>query len=340
MVAILGATMMAMSHAMRANETAVLVTGMNNTLRTGMDMIVRDLLQVASGLPTGHVILTPSGANAVQIRLPGPPGSNFMNVAGDTDIAAVLPGPGLGPVVNGVATDTITVLTADNNFIDVALTAVTGTSITVAASVNIATGPDRVVPGQLMMIEKGSMTTLVQVTAVNTATREITFASGDSLRLNQPTAEAGNITALNAAAPANSPSNTSATRVRMITYYLDTSVAGHPRLIRRINNGHPTTFDNGLGTAVAMDIENLQFTYDLADGVTNPANVRFTAADLDGTGACAPSPCSVNQIRKVNVVLTGRSRAQAKTMNQYFRNTLTSQVSFRGMAFVDEYLAP
>ena len=57
----------------------------------------------------------------------------------------------------------------------------------------------------------------------------------------------------------------------MITYYLDIRPCPyHPRLVRRINNGHPTTFNNALGTAVAIDIENLQFTYDIVDGVANP----------------------------------------------------------------------
>ena len=63
---------------------------------------------------------------------------------------------------------------------------------------NIAAGPDRVSPGQLMMITKGSLTTLVQVTAVDTATRRLTFANGDSLNLNQSGAAAGNLPALNA----------------------------------------------------------------------------------------------------------------------------------------------
>ena len=52
---------------------------------------------------------------------------------------------------------------------------------------------------------------------------------------------------------------TNITRMRMITYYLDATIdARHPRLGRRINNGHPTTFNNTLGTAVAMDVENMQ----------------------------------------------------------------------------------
>jgi hypothetical protein len=53
---------------MQATGKAKLVTGMNNGLRTAMDLMVRDMLQVGQGLPTGRVILVPSGANGHQYR--------------------------------------------------------------------------------------------------------------------------------------------------------------------------------------------------------------------------------------------------------------------------------
>jgi hypothetical protein len=176
----------------------------------------------------------------------------------------------------------------------------------------------------------------------------VTFANGDSLNLNQTNAASGNVVALRAtappdvlpAAPATQVIPTIGTRIRMISYYIDNTDPTRPRLVRRINNGNPTVFDNTLGTAVAMDIENLQFSFDIADGVNNPSGVRFVAADYTTGGACAPSACNVNQIRKVNIVLTGRTKAATQLAGQRFRNTLTSQVSLPGMAFVDEYLAP
>ena len=134
----------------------------------------------------------------------------------------------------------------------------------------------------------------------------------------------------------------------MISYYLDnTTTPGRPRLVRRINNGHETipgagapAFDNTLGTAVALDIENLRFTYDLTDGATNPGGVRFIAADLTTGGACAPGACFLTQIRKVNVLLTARSenaKNPANAQSRAYRNTLNSQVALRGMALVNEY---
>jgi hypothetical protein len=351
MTAIMGATATVMNQAARASESAVMVSGLNNSLRTGMDLLIRDMLQVGAGLPTGHVVLIPSGTNAQQMNIPGPPGTSFQTVTGDLDWAAVVPGNGLGPTINGVATDVITVLMADNNFIDMPLTAITNTTIDVRATnpatgqaINIQTGVDRVLQGQLLLLEKGSNTTLVQITNVDYSNRRITFANGDSLKLNQTAAAAGNVVALRAAAPPDTLTNgsipTTATRIRMISYYIDNTQPNHPRLVRRINNGHHQTFNNALGTAVATDIENLQFTYDLADGDGNPAGVEFVAADYTAAGACNPNPCNQNQIRKINVALTGRSANTFARQNRVFRNTLNSQVSLRGMAFVDEYLAP
>ena len=121
---------------------------------------------------------------------------------------------------------------------------------------------------------------------------------------------------------------TDATRIRMISYYIDALTdPARPRLVRRINNQAPT--------AVAFDVENLSISYDLVDGATNPANVRMTLADM--TNGCAGDPCSPNQIRKINIMLSARSKTKLKGSGQYLRNRLLTQVSFRSLAFVDKY---
>lgn len=339
---VVGGALVGMANIVRSNDTVLQMGAMNNAMRTGMDLIVRDMLQVGAGLPASHTITIPNGTGATQVKLPGPPGTAFLTATGDSTIPAVIPRPGAGPTINGIPTDVVTVLMADNTFLNVALSAVTATTVDIAAGPNIATGPDRVSEGQLMMITKGSRTTLVQVTNVNTGARRLTFANNDSLNLNQSGAAQGNLTALNAAAPANSAPNTNITRIRMITYYLDATTAPrHPRLVRRINNGDPTTFNNGLGTAVAMDVDNLQFSYDISNGTNNPGNVKMVAADLGTTGACNPVACAATQIRKVNIALSGRSRSIGDNNRGVpLRNTLQSQVALRGMAFVDRYTQP
>lgn len=335
---VMAVTLGGLSDVRNGNETVTMISNANTALRSGVDVFIRDLLQAGAGLPASHTVAIPSGAGSVRLRMPGPPGSNFLTTDADLTLPAVIPRPRVGPTVDGIPTDVITVLMADNAFLDVRLSAVTATTVDVVAGVNLSAGPDRVAPGQLMMITKGSFTTLVQVTGVDVDARRLTFASGDSLNLNQPAAAAGSLAALNAQAPVNAPASTIISRVRMITYYIDaTTDPARPRLVRRINNGHETVFNNNLGTAVAFDISNLQLTYDISNGAGNPGNVEMTAADAGTAGACAPIACGTAQIRKVNLEVTARTRNRLRSSNRFFENTLRSQVSLRGMAFVDKY---
>ncbi len=119
---------------------------------------------------------------------------------------------------------------ADNSFLDVGLTAVADSQVTIAAGPNLGVGVDRIVVGQLMMISKGSFNTLLQVTDINPATRIMTFANGDSLNLNQSGAANGNLPDLNGQAPIDdlatglvdeAAAASRISRMRMITYYLD-----------------------------------------------------------------------------------------------------------------------
>jgi hypothetical protein len=363
---IMASTLGAMNNALRASNVAELTTNMNQGLRTAMDIMVRDMLQVGQGLPSGRTIDIPNGTGSTELYLPGAPGTTRrMPKVWDTttgawkaaeEMTAIVPGPGLGPTINGVATDVITIVLADGAFLstisdyDVNLTKLctSGRTMTVDPSVDISNGgADDLHAGDLIMLMKGSATTLLQVTtgpssAVD-AGQSVTFAAGDSLGLNQTAAANGTLAALVGVAPADTCTATTfqpttATRIRMITYYIDTtSDPSRPRLVRRVNNGDPATYNNALGTALAFDVDNLQISYDLVDGVTNPAGVEFTSADLSGTGACSPNPCSPNQIRKINLTLSGRSRTPQRQTRQYLRNTLTTQVSLRSMSFIDRY---
>jgi hypothetical protein len=377
---ILGATMLTMTDAIRATESATQITDLNNGLRTAMDLMVRDMLQVGQGLPGGRAILVPNGAGSQTIQLPGPVGSDYQLDGGsfcpphppdDPDtvceqIPAVVPGPNRGPIVveNQPASDMITTLAADSSFDSVPLRAFAadGRSITVAAFGAVAPAhpsghnisdagdtSDNIRKGDLIMLTKGSASALVQVS--NVAGQDVFFEAEDSLRLNQSAAADGTAFELRNTAPVdvlvapNQFVSTLATRVRMITYYLDvTTDPRRPRLIRRMNNStNPdkwNEFDNAEGTVVAFDIEGLQITYDLS-GEDDPtklrSNVRMDDADLDGSGACAPNPCYPNQIRKINIMLSARSRLPRRGTNQFYRNRLVTQVSLRSLAFVDRY---
>jgi hypothetical protein len=293
------------------------------------------------------------------IKVPGAPGTTRnMPLKWDTatsawvardEISAIIPGPGLGPTINGVATDVITMVQADGAFLStisdycVNLTALTATTMTVDPAVDISNGgADDLHVGDLIMLQKTTSSTLVQVTALD-GVQTATFASPDSLNLNQTGAANGTLTRHVATAPlevvgTNGFVPTTATRIRLVSYYIDNVTdPARPRLVRRINNGSATTYDNLSGTAVAFDVDNLQVSYDLADDAGNPNDVKMNATDLGVGGACAPNPCSPNQIRKINVTVTGRSRTPMRQTRQYFRNSLTTQVSLRSMSFMDRY---
>jgi prepilin-type N-terminal cleavage/methylation domain-containing protein len=361
---ILGATMAAMGDAVKATDSATQITTLNNGLRTGMDLMIRDLMQAGQGLPAGRVVGLPNGNGATMIMLPGPPGSNIQydgasfcppdpnDPSPDTEceqLTAIIPGPGMGPELteNGLRTDMMWILAADSAFERVPLSrfAPTGRSIEIHSSVNITDGgADDLHAGDLLMLTKGSASVLLQVTEEPTS-QWIKLDHGDSMNLNQSAAYNGTLHSMQLYAPPdnNDPGPggrlfTEATRIRMTSYYIDAVTnPRRPRLVRRMNNGDPLIYNNTPGTAVALDIENMQITYDIADGVTNPANVRMTDADLDGTGACAPRACSPNQIRKINLLLSGRSQRPMRITGQFFHNTLVTQISLRSLAFVDRY---
>lgn len=331
---IMGATLTGLANIIQGNDVVMTVAQINNAARGGMDLMVRDFLQTGSGLPSSHAVSIPNGAGAQTVRIPGPPLTNFTTAAGDLVLPAVVPRAGAGPMIDGVATDVVTILMADNAFLDVGLTAVTDTSVRVAVGPDLQNGPDRVLEGQLMLISKGSLNTLVQVTTIDYPNRELRFEDGDSLRLNQSVVANGTLTGLNNEDPVDDPTLMRISRMRLISYYLDNTDVNHPRLVRRVNNGDPTIFDNSLGTAVALDTFDLQFTYDISNGAGNPGGVEMTVADKGVGGACAPSACAETQIRKVNIRLQSRATSR---QTRFLNNILESQVSLRAMAFVDRY---
>jgi prepilin-type N-terminal cleavage/methylation domain-containing protein len=365
MLVILAGTFAAMTSAMKAEQTASSITTVNNHLRSSMDLLVRDLLQVGQGMPIGRVVGIPNGTGATAITRPGPaaaggcPGTpaTFPITA---NLSAVTVGPDLGPPINGVCTDVITTLAFDGAFDGVFVSSIAsnGRSLTVypygpdkivgnGDDVNISDAPDvsgdNIRVGDMLAVVKGSASALVAVTAV--AGNTITFNTGDTFGINQfdtTLVMAGTVNRVKALAPADPNTQTvvggvvtilagqsTVSRVRMITYWVDsTTNPASPRLMRRVGTG--------TANAVAFELEAFRLTYDIANSVNNPAHVRMVAADLTAGGACNPLVCSPNQIRKVNVSLAIRSDKRSSETG-YYHNTLFTQVALRNLAFVDRY---
>jgi hypothetical protein len=156
--------------------------------------------------------------------------------------------------------------------------------------------------------DPSSSTALRVITATATATNSITFAPGDAFGLNGGSLPGGTITA---------------TRIWMITYYINNSNSQLPLLMREVNlNG---------AVAVAQVIENLQLFYDVVNsGQQNPPT-------LAEQGTEQPTYAQLPYIRDAYIWLFARSEQTYGQTGQYFRNNFETSVSVRGLDFYNEF---
>ena len=310
---ILATTLVALNDGVRLTDTARSVSEMQHNSRNGLNLLTRDLIQTGQGIPTGGIPI-PSGAGVTPIVRPGPPG--VPSYAGTVALPALTPGQALGPVVNGRLTDIITLLYADQTLdldeFPLAAIAPDGSTMTVDAATSITTAGSAIAVGNLVLFSNSLGNAVQQVTSLVGA-QTVAFGTVDSMNLNQRTAPAGTIVQLQDA-PGSFPTTT-ARRIWMITYFVDDTATNAPKLMRVVNNGTPRP--------IALDVEDVQFTFDLVDGYTNPADVDTTL-----------SPA---QIRKVNLMLATRSREPNPTTGRYQYQTRKTQVALRSLSFVDRY---
>ncbi len=292
------------------------VSETDETLQAAMSLMVRDFIQTGRGIPLGGIPV-PSGNGARAIVRPGPGSLTFTG--NPTTLPAISPGGGIGPSVIGVSTDVVNLFYADQtlNLGQFPLAAISsnGQTITINAGTNIG-GATGLRIGDLILFSNPLGNALGMITNLPGG-QDVVFAPGDALGLNQPNAPQGTILNLQSGPGVYPP--TTATRILMISYYLDnTTDPTLPRLVRRINAGPPL--------AVALGAENLQLSYDFIDGVNNPANQKNV-----------PVGNSANQIRKVNLFLATRSLEKSTSLNDYFRNSMGTEVGLRSLSYVNRY---
>jgi prepilin-type N-terminal cleavage/methylation domain-containing protein len=311
-LAVTGAAFTALRDANRAAEAVGVMSDVNQTLRIAMNTVMRDLSQAGEGdygLRTGVSI--PSGDEDLDLIVrPSPATSEWFFPATYTALPAVSPANGIGPVVNGVATDVVTLLFQDRSIpLDGVIPNIpaSGASMTFPVSFNMDLFED----GDLIRFGNGAMQ---EVT--NVAGRTLHFQADAGSNLNQRDAPQGSVMAMKAGEPTFPDLPVS--RVLMITYYIKLTATGVPQLIRRVNYGEERV--------IAVGVENLQFSWDLVDGATNPTNVEAFGAD-GGEG----------QIRKANVYMAARSQDTYSGSGQPLRSSLSTQVSLRSLAFVSRY---
>jgi type II secretory pathway pseudopilin PulG len=314
-----GVALSSFVQATRSAASAAVTSDVNLNLRIAMNLVIRDLIQTGQGVPTGGIPL-PRGGPGGLIARPGPIGSELTFPPEWETLPAVSPGPSLGPVINGVPTDLVTVVRADPTIrlseMPIQAIAANGSSITIPAAIPIDDDGTAIREGDLIMFSNANGNAIQEVTSV--AGQTIVFGANAGSMLNQPTAPQGSVLELRNANGTWPP--TTVSRMLMLTYYIiDASNGGTaiPALVRRVNFGPERLLATG--------IENVQLTWDLVDGISNPTNVDEPH-----------EPNTPHQIRKANLHMAARSLDPSPSGSR-LHASLTTQVSLRSLAFVDRY---
>jgi prepilin-type N-terminal cleavage/methylation domain-containing protein len=345
---VIGTAMTTFKDSLGMTNTASGIADTTQNLRGGTNLLIHDLVLAGLGIPTGGIPI-PSGAGSRPIVRPSPLGLgyNFDNVNATT-MTAITTGSNLGPVVDNQQTDIVTLLSIDP-ILDSCLggplsvkpfgtgagspeIAVDGSSIAIVNNNNVRcpdgsggwnggwlTGNSTQAPimkGDLLLFTDPNGRNAIQtVTSTDATNAYFAQNANDGFGFNQPAAAAGSITQLLGSA-------LSVQRVIMYTYYVDPN-NGTPRLTRQYNMGTPQ--------ALAGVVEDLQLSYDLVDGVTNPTDVSDLPYTVNGV------TYSANQIRKVSLHIGVRSETMSLRLHDYLRNHLSTVVSIRNLAYVDRY---
>jgi len=261
----------------------------------------------------------------------------FDNI-GATTLTSLVTGQGKGPTIDNRPTDMVTMLTIDpildsalNGALQVqpfdapgAMPKLSNDGSSFSVTVNEQTwiggdpvnGRSAVNKGDLLMfVDVNGNAAIQTVTRVDATSVYFDANSDDPFSFNQRGAGSGSITQILG-------QTLSVQRVIMYTYYVDQG-NGVPRLMRQYNNS--------TAQALAGVVEDLELSYDLADGSVNPTAVRDLPLTLNGV------TYSPNQIRKANVHVGVRSEAMSLRVHDYLRTHISTVVSLRNLAFVDRY---
>ncbi len=317
---VLAGSFRAFDDARVASEVGALMVDGSQNLRMAVVLITRDAMQTGRELPSGGIPI-PRGPGVAPIRRPGPPGDVLTLPADWTTLPSICPGNSLGPRVNDVPTDIMSVLYADATLLlnEYPLTNIMadGSRMTVDSRTAINDPRTGLRPGDLILFTNSIGNAVQTVTSV--IGQNVYFASGDAndvFGFNQRTATSGSIVQIRSGAVFPT---TSATRVTMVSYYLDTTTAAGQFRLMRQEAFQPARL-------IGIGIENVQFTYDIVDGSTNPTNQ-----------VAAVAPYSPSQIRKVNLFLASRSERQLRQTGRQVRSSISTQVTLRSMSFMDRY---
>jgi type II secretory pathway pseudopilin PulG len=333
MMLVVGSALTTFNAALAVNDTSAQLSDSNQNLRAGTNELIKDIMQAGRIIgPEGIPI--PHGPGSTAINRPAPQDMYMkFDVSTTTNLPDITTGANLGPTVNGSATDMITLMTV-NAFMPTLETG-GGQTSTIDPSGAYVTLPPNAVwivgdtvtdvrpieAGDLILFKNPTGTAIQTVTRVDAT--HIFFDAGDWFGFNQRGAAEGTVMQIKGAGAAFQ--QTTLFKAEMKTYFVDVKKEpGSPRLTRWIN--HKDT------EALAGVVEDLDMSYDLVDGINNPADIRALPY-TDRNGLVYNS----NQIRKVNLHVGVRSEQRSRRSQDYVRNHIATAVDVRSLASVDRY---
>ncbi len=345
MLVLMGAAVTVYQKAVQVATITNAQSDMQTELRGALNQLTRDLNQAGTGIPVGGIPIPSSSTGGTNPHFACDSSTCYISTGNDFTqgvLYKITPANGIGTNILQ-ASDAIIITYLDSVLSSLANPSActpacnwgSSSTTTLASNGTTVTMPSGLSPamndpanglnvGDVLMLQNSVGSAVGVVTNFDATSRVITFASGDPLNLNQPTATAGNIAALKSggAYPAVTVS-----RVMMITYFIrpivSAGVVVDSQLMRQVGARTPTV--------VADHIEDLQFTYDVFD--TNTATLTSNLPDA-ATGS--PAVAKPNQIRKVNVSMTVRS-PRTNAQGKYDHFTLTTSIGPRNLSFQDRY---
>ena len=329
---IMAAAVQLFKQSLQTSELTMRRSEVQTEVRAALNQLERDLSQSGTGVPIGGIAI-PSQASG---------GAN-PNFACDTSgcylgadvpftqgiLYKVTPAAGIGPNITEPSDAIkITFVDPDLNWSAFSTTNISanGDKVTMPAGTAPAVTDATlgIQPGDIIMLQNGIGGAVGVATGVAGST--INFGA-DPLNINQTAAPSGNIKAI--ATPLSNPVAYPATKVSrliMVTYFIQriaTPDGPDSRLMRQVG-AHPPV-------PVAEHIEDLKITYDIVDDTTGAL-----LANLPNAASGNPLVSKPNQIRKININITGRSLRTGLT-NGIQRVNLSTSVGPRNLSFRDRY---
>ena len=330
---------------------------MQQDFRAAATTLTKDASMAGSGMGNNVQIALPSGTGVVPVYGCDQTPKCYINggaVAYPTQLVSgvnvpymygLVPGSKYGPTINAAAgaTDVMTIVNADTNFLlgcyAVSVTSATVVKFTLTNPLPVTcivppplTAPQAVndpivglTPGDLVQFQvtigagpgATSSTVLGEVTNVTQTsgtTWNVAFAAGDPLKMNQPAAAAGSLTQIVGGTG-------SATRINVVSYYIDNTIANTPRLMRQTSGHSPIP--------LAENVAFLQFSYDLY-------NFNTGAVLTDQADGGASQNLTPNQITKINMKHMAVNSA-LQGSGGYQGLDLQTSVSARDLTFKNDY---